>query len=239
MPEKIPTVRIKLPLPREVRELYHQVIENGEQALGSLLSLSGERVTMLRLQQIVGGHRPILSDNPEEDTRLEVLPSFKVDWVKQFAVDRLLEYSNIRCIIWCKFTAEIFRLQQELSIILGEEKVAAVTGDMSNIELDNVKISFNSRDENGIQVIVAQVKKLACGHNLQACDWNIYFSHSWSYLERSQSEDRSHRMGRIGPVQYIDLVCENTIDEQVLQATDNKRDLAIRLSPGTVKHRNR
>jgi len=237
LPEKVPSVRVKFVLPRSVRELYDRVAVDGDLALGSLLSLSGERVTMLRLQQIVGGHKPIVSDDPEEDTRLEELPSYKIDWLKHFAADRLLEYPNIRCIIWCKFTAEIIRLQRELSAILRAEKVVIATGNTSNSDLDNIKLSFNSRDENGVQVIVAQIKKLACGHNLQACDWNIYYSHSWSYLERSQSEDRSHRMGRIGPVQYIDLVCENTIDEPVLQATDNKRDLAIRLSPGTVKRK--
>lgn len=234
LPPKLPPVRIKLRAPRATTELYREVCRIGENALGSELSLSGSRVTLLRLQQIAGGHRPVVSDDPEIETRLERLPCPKVDWLRQFAEDRLVGDPSMRALVWCRFTSEIVRIREELEPIVGRGRIVEARGGIGAEELDEAKRSFNSRDPNGVQVLVCQIKKMACGHNLQAADVNVYFNHSWSYLERAQSEDRSHRLGRTAGVQYFDLVLSGSIDECVLNATDRKEDLAMRMSPDTA-----
>ena len=109
-----------------------------------------------------------------------------------------------------------------------------MTGSTHDRELEKLKASFNSRDPDGVQVLVAQIKKLAYGHNLQAGDRNIYYSHTWSHVEKSQSADRTHRFGRTAPVAYTELVVKGSIDQQILRATDSLQDMSERLTPDTV-----
>jgi SNF2 family DNA or RNA helicase len=76
--------------------------------------------------------------------------------------------------------------------------------------------------------------KMAFGHSLQAADWHVRLSNTWSYVPHSQGEDRSRRMGREEEVHYIDLITAKTVDEEILEAIEAKRDYAAHLSRPTV-----
>jgi SNF2 family DNA or RNA helicase len=54
----------------------------------------------------------------------------------------------------------------------------------------------------------------------------VYFSNSFSFTDRDQSEDRAHRIGQTKSVTYIDLVCEGSVDEIVLDALRGKKDVS-------------
>ncbi len=41
-----------------------------------------------------------------------------------------------------------------------------------------------------------------------------------------QSEDRAHRIGQTKSVTYVDILCENTIDEKIQKALRNKINIA-------------
>jgi len=232
--------RISLQLPESTRALYNDVAVNGEFALGNPMSLNDERVVKLRLQQIAGGHRPMLHSTfglGEEAVcnTLEPLPDPKVNWLINWAKDNLLEYPQTRVLIWCRFRPEIDRIQAALTEVLGSSGTAfAAHGGTTTADLEVAKASFNARELGGVQVMVCQYQKMAFGQNLQAADYHIYHSPTWSYIEHTQSEDRSHRQGREGAVRYIQLVAAGTIDEQVYAALDRKESLAERLAPHTV-----
>ena len=59
------------------------------------------------------------------------------------------------------------------------------------------------------------------------CDHVIYFSQNWSPTARSQSEDRAHRRGTAGHVQYTDLMVPLTIDHEIREAVVCKRRNAL------------
>ena len=82
--------------------------------------------------------------------------------------------------------------------------------------------------------MVAQYDKMAYGHNLQAGDHHIRFTHDWKYITYEQAEDRSHREGRVGAVTYWDLVCRNTVDVEILAALRRHQNTNMRLTPETV-----
>ena len=155
-----------------------------------------------------------------------------MEWIKDYVRDKFVSDECRKMIIWCKFTREIERMHEELSRIMSKDTVKIVYGKTKDLE--DIKESFNTKAPGEIQIIVAQIKKLAYGHNLQGCDVNVYFSHSWSYIERAQSEDRSHRMGRVGAVQYYELEYIDTIDASILRAVERKKDVSLRLSPVTI-----
>lgn len=238
---------VSLRLPPDTRKLYDDVNRRGMAALGDELSLTGRAVINLRLHQIAGGHVPTVAEEDPSQVNewagnpwlwpaapLDDCP--KVAWLREWAQETLLPHPQTRAIIWCRFNAEVARILQELSSILGTHRVAAVTGNTTQETLDHIKGSFNSRDPDpaSCQVIVAQVKRLAFGHNLQAADWMIYHSLSWFSIEHWQSEDRAHRIGRADGVRYRYLLAERTIDEEVWATLGRNEDFASRVTPGTA-----
>lgn len=262
-PSRYETVR--LDLPADTAQLYARVREEGEFALGHELSLADERVVLLRLQQLADGLVPrwgLPSTNQEAEGSQEITTEEwldvaeragdgqgwllrhaesdpKLEWLLEFARERLLPNPQSRAIIWYRFNAALRRHADLLEQMLPATpnvtgRVAMVTGETRDLALEAVKESFNSRDPDGVQVICAQVKKLCAGHNLQAADYQVFASHTWSYLERSQAESRSHRLGREGGVTYIDLVARGTIDEAIIAALRRKESLAERLAVATT-----
>jgi SNF2 family DNA or RNA helicase len=240
-----PKVRreVRLPMGPEQAELYQLVEREGVAVLGDDITLASQVVINLRLQQIAGGHRPTYLEEEEgwEETEATVGWSTrpiddcpKVEWIRRWADTNLLSYAQTRCIVWCRFNSEVRRVAEELTDVLGEGRVVTAIGGSSSEELTRHKASFNSRDPNGVQVIVAQIARLAYGHNLQAADWSIYFSPTWSYLQHAQSEDRNHRFGRDQEVNYIHLIAEGTIDEDALAALRRKEDLSARFTPNVA-----
>jgi hypothetical protein len=217
------------------------------------LSLAGAITKVLRLQQVTSGFLPgrLTYDTPwdgsgwgrlDEESGVWRLDSPKLDWLRGWLHDTMAGDPHVRAIVWCRFNADVAAVARLAEAILGDHAVARVVGGRHGVKdkaLDGVKESFNSRDPEGVRLIAAQTKRLAYGHNLQACDWNVLYSHSWSYLERDQLEDRSHRIGRVGPVGYVELVCtrdgETTVDHEVLAATEAKEHMAERLARDTTR----
>lgn len=225
---------VSLRLPPDTRRLYDDVNRRGMAALGDELSLAGRAVTDLRLHQIAGGHAPTMTDDEETWQVVPLDGCPKREWLREWAQETLAPHPQTRAIIWCRFNAEVDRIQRVLREVLGQTWVVGVTGDTSQEALDTIKASFNSRDPEGVQVIVAQVKRLAFGHNLQAADWMIYYSLSWFSIEHWQSEDRAHRIGRADGVRYRYLLAERTIDEEVWATLGRNEDFACRVTPGTA-----
>lgn len=242
LPEKLPVQRVLLEMPESTKRLYRQVKEDGEAALGDGSSLMGAMATALRLQQIAGGFafNPDGSYTEEEagqphDLRLRLIGSPKVEWLQDFCRDRLLGDPTHRVVVWCKFNSEVMHIRRLLERVLsGENRVVEVTGKTSDTDLEEWIASLNSKAEDGVQVMVAQIKKIAYGKNMQGVDTNVYYSHTWSHVEKSQSADRSHRFGRVGPVAYYELIAKGTIDQTIVQCTDNLQDMSDRFAPDTV-----
>lgn len=224
---------VSLRLPPATRRLYDDVNRRGMAALGDELSLAGRAVTDLRLHQIAGGHTPTMTGDEETWQAMPLDGCPKREWLREWAQETLLPHPQTRAIIWCRFNAEVYQLAEEMHHILGP-RVQPVTGKTPQDRLDDIKASFNSRDPEGVQVIVAQVKRLAFGHNLQAADWMIYHSLSWFSIEHWQSEDRAHRIGRADGVRYRYLLAERTIDEEVWATLGRNEDFASRVTPGTA-----
>lgn len=235
--------RYKFDMSPEMRLIYNKVEKGGESVLlGREDSLNGIQVTRLRMSQICAGHIPnlvsdeaVLSMASGDAQQLKSIDCAKTRWLRDYATDRLKPHPSYRVMIWCSFVNEVGRLATEIGRIIGSERVAAIYGDsMDSTQITLTKESFQSRDPGGIQVIVTQIDKMAYGHNLQSSDAMIYYSHTYSYIARSQSEDRTHRRGRILPVDIIELVYKDSIDEDVMEAVERKEDYASIVRMNTV-----
>jgi SNF2 family DNA or RNA helicase len=61
---------------------------------------------------------------------------------------------------------------------------------------------------------------------LTAANTVIYYSNGYDLEKRLQSEDRAHRIGQKKNVTYVDIICEDTIDEKIVKALQDKINIA-------------
>ena len=84
-----------------------------------------------------------------------------------------------------------------------------------------------SRFQNNPEVRFFVANKAAStGITLTAANTVVFYSNDYSYIDRSQEEDRCHRVGTINPVTYIDMIAPNTLDEKVVSTLRAKKSMA-------------
>lgn len=135
-----------------------------------------------------------------------------------------------KLIIWCRFHYDIDSIMFDLRM----RGIGAVQfdGRCNDKQKQAAVDGFNNNDD--IRVFVGQQRAGGVGLTLlgntdnyyHSCRTVFYFANSYSYMDRSQSEDRCHRIGQTNKVLYVDWVYERTIDEIIVDCLQNKKDLA-------------
>lgn len=67
------------------------------------------------------------------------------------------------------------------------------------------------------------------GLNLVGADMVIHLDPWWNYSAENQATDRAHRIGQKKNVEVIKLVCENTIEQRVIELQNIKKDIFDKL----------
>ena len=93
-------------------------------------------------------------------------------------------------------------------------------------------IKFQSKQA---RVFVANPATASEGLNLFVANNVIYYSNSFKYGERQQSEDRAHRIGQKNNVLYFDLIAENTLDNKIIKVLLEKQELANIITGDNIK----
>ena len=74
-------------------------------------------------------------------------------------------------------------------------------------------------------VFLISLKAGGTGLNLTAADYVIHMDPWWNPAVEDQATDRAHRIGQTKPVMVYRIIARGTIEEQILQMHDEKRDL--------------
>ena len=82
------------------------------------------------------------------------------------------------------------------------------------------------QDPEGPKVIIVSLKAGGTGITLTAADTVIYYDPWWNPAVMDQAADRAHRIGQTKTVHLIKLVCQNSIEEQILALCERKRTVA-------------
>ena len=88
---------------------------------------------------------------------------------------------------------------------------------------ENIK-KFQNGDE--CRFLVGTPQTGGYGITLTKANTVIYFSNGYDLEKRLQSEDRAHRIGQKKAVTYIDIICEDTVDEKIVKALREKINIA-------------
>ncbi len=166
---------------------------------------------MLRAQQITSG---FVGNDDDELVPLGAR-------TRLAAFEELLDdIGDTPTLVFAKYSQEI----DDLAKLLGKR---CVTFDGRTNDHDRALALQWFQKDRTRQFFVAKPSAAGEGLTLHTAKVVVYYSNSFSLRERLQSEDRAHRAGMSGDtVLYIDLLARDTLDEYILDALRNKRNLA-------------
>lgn len=173
-------------------------------------------VAVTKLAQITSGYyiHP-LSDEPVripgENPKLDLLVE---------RVQAIIEQGE-KVIVWARYRAEIEDIARRMAEA-GIKSVEYHGGVKKGDRVDAIE-AFQNGDAD---VFIGNQQAGGTGITLVAASYVIYFSNNFSLRDRLQSEDRAHRIGQTKNVTYINIAAKGTIDEAVIGALLNKKDVA-------------
>lgn len=147
-----------------------------------------------------------------------------LDSPKYAEMYQVIRESNDRFIVWARHNFVLEKISQYLAT----KGIDAVILDRrsSDAKRQATKRKFK---EGKIKVLILQIQS-ECRGNDFTCSVSpvssIFFENTASVEERTQAEDRQHRIGMVGTAVYIDLVCEDTYDEGIRMLLKDKRLLS-------------
>ena len=126
-----------------------------------------------------------------------------------------------KVIVWARYHIEIEDITARLRA--DGHKVVQYFGPVKKTDREDAIDQFSNGDAT---VFVGSQAAGGIGITLVSASYVIYFSNDFSLRNRLQSEDRAHRIGQTKNVTYINIAAQDTIDEQVIDALVNKKDVA-------------
>lgn len=204
------------------RSVYNQVKNDAIALLES-----GETVTaplaitrLLRMQQITCGYVPT-------DDGMGAFETFDGANPRLDLLGEICDTIGHPAIIWARFRRDIDLIMEMLG-----DKAVRYDGSTSDDGRAKAKAAFQAGD---VQFFVGNPAAGATGLTLTKARTVIYASNSFKLTDRLQSEDRAHRIGQEHPVCYIDLIAPGTVDEHIVAALREKRDIASELTGDQLK----
>lgn len=152
---------------------------------------------------------PLFQD-PFDNPRIDALISI----IKQISDDE-------KVIIYTAFTQEVDDILCVLKNLYGDESAVRFDGSVPQKARNTNALKF----ADNCRFFVTNSKCSRFGLNLQFCSNVIYYSNTYEYVTRAQSEDRVHRIGQIRNVMIYDICASVTIDERILDCLVNKENL--------------
>jgi SNF2 family DNA or RNA helicase len=143
-----------------------------------------------------------------------------------------------KVIIWARYTTEIDDIHnalKELGITSARYYGKTKRSDRLEIidqfekkdELIHLQGEVEVWEKSGLDVFIGNQKAGGTGLTLIAASSVHYFSNSFSYRDRIQSEDRTMRIGQTKDVTYYNYAGIGTIDEYIIECLINKQDVSF------------
>jgi SNF2 family DNA or RNA helicase len=178
------------------------------------LDLPDKVYQMLRLHQITCGH-------------------FKADDGTTTAVKNnrmselldVLEECEGKVIIWSNYVQDIQNIAKEIGKRFGEGSFCTYYGETKQKHRQSNIDKFQDL-ESPVRFFIGNPQTGGYGITLTAAKTVVYYSNSYDLEKRLQSEDRAHRIGQTDKVNYVDIICEESVDEKIVAALRQKIDIA-------------
>lgn len=153
-----------------------------------------------KMKQVTSGFVNVYGEpellSPDSNPRMEAFLDVVDDIEGQF-------------IVWAIYRYEI----EQIVKVLGEQGISCVEYH-GGVKGDARESAVDDFQAGNVRAFVCN-KAAYAGLTLTAARTSIYYSCDYDNDVRGQSEDRNHRIGTTGPVLYVDLIAEDTLDEDI------------------------
>lgn len=211
-----PKVFIKrhISLTPDQKKIYEQMKEQALAVLNGKVTTTMTVLTQLmRLHQITCGY--VTADDGTtqqvESNRLNELMS-------------ILEDTDGKVIIWANYQLSVGEIIQKIIKVYGKDSYVHYYGLTPQEDRQDFIRKFQNDPK--CRFIIGTPQTGGYGITLTEANTVIYYSNGYDLEKRLQSEDRAHRIGQKKTVTYIDLICEDTIDEKIVKALRDKINIA-------------
>ena len=126
-----------------------------------------------------------------------------------------------RVLIFSQFVKALEDIEQELRKL--GIKYFKITGETPAKERLDICNTFNNNTD--VKVVLISLKAGGTGLNLVGADTVIHIDPWWNLAAQNQASDRAHRIGQTRAVEVIKLISENSIEQQVLDIQNEKKQL--------------
>ena len=202
------------------RQYYNAILQREMIRLAELEKVDAQNilVTILRLQQITSGY---ISPKDSNDVKLEPRPIEGTNTKINELEDLLEEIGDKPIVIWTRFKFDVQNIANLCKRM--NRSFVEYVGGMTEKMREETESDFQNGKAN---IFISIPSAGGYGMNLQRASYAIYYSNDYSLQNRLQSEDRIHRIGQKNNCTIIDLVCNNSIDYNVLTVLQSKKQIA-------------
>ncbi|WOO90204.1 DEAD/DEAH box helicase [Mollicutes bacterium LVI A0078] len=135
-------------------------------------------------------------------------------------LETLIE-NNHKTVLFSQFVSNFQYIEEELN--KRGIKYCKITGQTPKQKRFEMVDSFNNDDT---PIFLISLKAGGTGLNITGADTVIHYDPWWNTAVESQATDRVHRMGQTKNVFVYKLICEKTIEEQIVKLQEQKRKLS-------------
>jgi len=211
-------------LTADQKKLYNQMKEQALAILNGKMTTTMTVLTQLmRLHQITCGHFTA------DDGSTQAVDSNRLNELMS-----VLEETEGKAIIWANYQLSVGEIIQRIIKEYGEDSYVHYYGLTSQEDRQNNIRKF--QNDPNCRFIIGTPQTGGYGITLTQAHTVIYYSNSYDLEKRLQSEDRAHRIGQKKTVTYIDLICEDTVDEKIVKALRDKINIASEVMGEELKN---
>ena len=196
------------------KKIYEQMKKHALATLnGKVTSTMTVLTQLMRLHQITCGHFTA------DDGTTQAVESNRLNELMA-----ILEETEGKAIIWANYQLSVGEIIQRIIKEYGEDSYVHYYGLTSQEERqDNIR---KFQNDPKCRFLIGTPQTGGYGITLTQANTVIYYSNGYDLEKRLQSEDRAHRIGQKEKVTYVDLICEDTVDEKIVKALRNKINIA-------------
>ncbi|NWJ57852.1 DEAD/DEAH box helicase [Marine Group I thaumarchaeote] len=222
LPEKT-FIKRTVQLSPDQHKLYNQMKEKALAVLNDkMVSTTTVMTQLMRLQQITCGHFTA------DDGSTQEIPNNRIDELTD-----VLEEIEGKVVIWGQWQKDINQIIKAIVKEYGEKSVVDYYGLTPKNERQKNIDKFQTDPD--CRFFVGTPATGGYGITLTAASNMIYYSNGYNLEFRTQSEARIDRIGQKYPMTYIDIICENTVDERIVKALRNKINIASKVMGEELK----
>jgi len=207
-------IKRHITLSKEQKKAYEQMKKAAMAVLNGKVTTTMTVLTQLmRLHQITCGHFTA------DDGSTQLIPNNRITELMN-----ILEETEGKAIIWANYQKDMTQILDNIKKEYGPGSVVDYYGlTPQEDRQDNIR-KFQSDPK--CRFLVGTPSTGGYGITLTAANTVIYYSNGYDLEKRLQSEDRAHRIGQKKNVTYIDIICEDTVDEKIVKALRDKINIA-------------